>query len=319
MADFLPQPSFLSRLFCRAGVAGTGSSLCITCNLTPMMDIPENSNFMVVTLQAVDEEVLKYLINRSNVRTNFFIFCLILEGQGRVTINLKDFSLRKNDLLIIPPDATKDNIYISKNAFVKVIAYTSDFILPLSLPENFWEMAEYFSAKNIPIWSLQQKEIEKLAQLVDRMALQHENKENHPYAKEILSNYFMIFLLELAGLARIHSQPGNQRYSRKETLTIQFHGLAKKHFKEERSVQEYAARLFVTPRYLTETVKEVSGKTAGEVIDSFTVQEAKIQLINTTKSVSEIAEELRFSDQSSFGKFFKRHTGKSPKEYRAHA
>lgn len=277
----------------------------------------EKSNFTAVTLNFQNNKLLQELVTRSNVRSNFFIFCLITNGRSSVRINLKDFEVRKNNLLIIPPDATKENIFISHDAECKVIAYTSDFLIDLPLPENFWSMMDYYSAKNIPVWELQEEETQELKNLFSQIENYSEAVSTHLYGYQILQYAFMIFIMEVAALASTHSQPSNHRYSRKEVLTIEFYSLAKKQFKKNRSVQHFASLLFITPRYLTETIKEISGKTAGEVIDFFIIQEAKIQLTNTTKSISEISTELNFSDQSSFGKFFKRITGTSPTAFRA--
>lgn len=87
-------------------------------------------------------------------------------------------------------------------------------------------------------------------------------------------------------------------------------------FRSQRNVTAYADQLTLTSKYLTETVKEITRKTAGEIIDDFVILEAKLLLDNPALSISEIADELHFSDQSFFGKYFKRHTGFSPKEYR---
>ena len=69
-------------------------------------------------------------------------------------------------------------------------------------------------------------------------------------------------------------------------------------------------------KHLSTVVKEISGKTAGEWIDSLVVLEAKALLKSSELSIQEIADELHFANQSFFGKYFKHHTGMSPKEYR---
>lgn len=87
-------------------------------------------------------------------------------------------------------------------------------------------------------------------------------------------------------------------------------------YKEERSVSYYADKMFLTAKHLSTVVKEISGKTAGEWIDSLVVLEAKALLKSSELSIQEIADELHFANQSFFGKYFKHHTGMSPKEYR---
>jgi AraC-like DNA-binding protein len=74
--------------------------------------------------------------------------------------------------------------------------------------------------------------------------------------------------------------------------------------------------LYVTPKHLTETVKEMTGKTAGEWIDDAIILEAKVLLRNSGTGIAQVANLLNFPDQSSFGKFFKKHTGYAPTEFR---
>ena len=104
--------------------------------------------------------------------------------------------------------------------------------------------------------------------------------------------------------------------SRKEDLFERFIRAISESYKEERSVSYYADKMFLTAKHLSTVVKEISGKTAGEWIDSLVVLEAKALLKSSELSIQEIADELHFANQSFFGKYFKHHTGMSPKEYR---
>jgi AraC-like DNA-binding protein len=83
---------------------------------------------------------------------------------------------------------------------------------------------------------------------------------------------------------------------------------------EERSIGFYADKLCLTPKYLT--IKEMSGKLAGEWIDDYVMLEAKVLLKSTNMTVQQISERLNFTTQSHFGTYFKRLAGVSPKEYR---
>lgn len=85
---------------------------------------------------------------------------------------------------------------------------------------------------------------------------------------------------------------------------------------KERSVKFYADALHITPKYLSTIIKEISGKSAASWINDFVIQQSKILLKFSGKSIQEITYELNFSTQSFFGKYFKRHTGMSPSEYR---
>ena len=80
------------------------------------------TNFVAMTLDFSQEDLLAEMIQRSNLRTDFFVFSLLVKGSGKIRINLKEFILKKNDLLIIPPDVAKDNVELSNDAVLKVIA-----------------------------------------------------------------------------------------------------------------------------------------------------------------------------------------------------
>ncbi|MCH5229759.1 MAG: AraC family transcriptional regulator [Muribaculaceae bacterium] len=99
-------------------------------------------------------------------------------------------------------------------------------------------------------------------------------------------------------------------------LTEKFLSLVQQHFKKERFLDFYSSKLDVSTKHLSRTVKEATGFTAVDWIDRFVILEAKVLLKSTTMSIQQIADELSFPSQSFFGKYFKKHIGKSPKEFR---
>ena len=78
----------------------------------------------------------------------------------------------------------------------------------------------------------------------------------------------------------------------------------------------YASHLGLTPKYLSKLIKQVSGWSAPDWIDSFVILEAKNMLKYTDDSIKEIVFKLHFPNPSVFYKFFKAHTGMTPSEYR---
>ena len=85
---------------------------------------------------------------------------------------------------------------------------------------------------------------------------------------------------------------------------------------KERSVSYYAEQLCITPKYLSTTIKKVSGKTAFEWINEYVMEDVKRQLSFSGKSIKEIADYLKFPNISFFGKYVKTHLGVSPTEFR---
>lgn len=99
-------------------------------------------------------------------------------------------------------------------------------------------------------------------------------------------------------------------------MSDQFLTLAQKHFKQERFLDFYAQKLEVTPKHLSRTLKSQTGFTAVEWIERFVILEAKVLLKSSNLNIQQISDELNFPSQSFFGKYFKKLTGMSPKEFR---
>lgn len=104
--------------------------------------------------------------------------------------------------------------------------------------------------------------------------------------------------------------------SRSEVISERFLDLVKENYREQRVVAFYADKLCITPKYLSLSVKEATGKPALEWIDEYVSAEAKALLRSTDMTIDQIGEYLNFMSQSLFGKYFKRVTGMSPREYR---
>ena len=74
--------------------------------------------------------------------------------------------------------------------------------------------------------------------------------------------------------------------------------------------------MFISPNYLNDTMREVTGQSASEVIQDRIILEAKAQLVQTELTVNQIAYQLQFHDSSYFCRFFRKHTGVSPQVFR---
>ena len=103
---------------------------------------------------------------------------------------------------------------------------------------------------------------------------------------------------------------------RKEQIFRDFLTLLEQHFTQERSISFYADRMCLTPKYLSTIVKEVSGKHGMQWIDEYVTLEAKALLRDNSLSVKQVSDQLNFPSQSMFGRFIKKMTGYSPKQYK---
>jgi AraC-like DNA-binding protein len=141
------------------------------------------------------------------------------------------------------------------------------------------------------------------------------NTETH-FRAERIAYYFNLLAYEILAAFRKDIRKLNLKDSRKKELVLEFLNQLSLHSRKERSVRFYADQLSVTPDYLSKVLKEVSGMTTRDIIEESVVMEARTLLENTPMSISQISEHLQFSDQSFFGKFFKRKMKISPHAYR---
>ena len=108
----------------------------------------------------------------------------------------------------------------------------------------------------------------------------------------------------------------NVRTARSQAMVDQFIRLVTEYHTKEHYLAFYAAELDITPKYLSKLVRDITGRSAPDWIDSFLVLEAKNLLKYSDLAIKEIVFRLHFPDQSSFYKFFRLHTGMIPSEYR---
>lgn len=107
-----------------------------------------------------------------------------------------------------------------------------------------------------------------------------------------------------------------RKMTRQETMLRQFIDLVNEYGLKERNQKFYADRLCVTPSHLGFVIKQASGETVMTWINRNIIMHAKSMLKYSDKMIFEIADELNFPNPSFFNKFFKRHTGMTPKAYR---
>ena len=102
----------------------------------------------------------------------------------------------------------------------------------------------------------------------------------------------------------------------KMVLLRNFRQLIDKHFRTIKLPKEYADLLYVTPNHLNTLCRELMGKTAGDLIRERILLEAKRLLTNAGMTITEIAYDLNFQDNSYFNRFFKKNIGTTPDEFR---
>lgn len=139
-------------------------------------------------------------------------------------------------------------------------------------------------------------------------------EDNSPYRDKIIRSILQSMIYYIAGVVNLDKD--NHKRERKEELFSHFIQLIIKNYKKNKKLDFYAQQLFISPKYLSDIIKKISGQSAHEWIDRYILLETKILLRTSDKTIAQIADELNFPNNSFFSKYFKKHCGMTPKEYR---
>ena len=134
--------------------------------------------------------------------------------------------------------------------------------------------------------------------------------QSNPLTSMLL--FSALFLMVEREQAAHHTQ---QVSSRDSNTFHQFMNLVEQQFNTTRNAVDYAEQLFITYKTLNVLCKRVTGSTAKQLIDDYTILEAKRRLTLDKKSVQELAYELGFDEVTNFTKYFKKHTLMTPSQF----
>ena len=201
--------------------------------------------------------------------------------------------------------------------------FSEDFKgLAIILSKEFWDGFPFDNSLGFPLFrsirenpsiDLKQEELDSMTEyfrLMQRTIRKQENQNRTEAVKYLTIAFFYGFGYQY------HQIPEDLNKSKQDKLAEKFLQYVREDYKKHRDVGFYAEKICLTPKYLSKVLKQKSGKTAADWIEDHVILEAKALLKSTNKTIQQISDELNFPTQSFFGKYFKRHVGISPKEYR---
>lgn len=249
------------------------------------------------------------------VRLNALIIIITQQGYSDFNLDYIHNKTTTGQLTTIFPSHTVQLLDVSPDYKAKMIVLSKDFL-------NGWvekrapSMLNYLKLIKNPYTQLENNEMKVLIEGVYSLIRKMKDR-THFFQKEALQAGVIGFLIDLGNIL-MGKKDGlvNQTLTRKEELLNQFLELLFIHCKEEHQVAFYADKLCISPQYLSLILKERTSKSASRWIDEALMTEAKILLKSPNITVQQVANTLNFSDQSTFGKFFKKHQGISPLEFR---
>lgn len=237
---------------------------------------------------------------------------ICLKGTTSGMINLKRIETSSPGFIVILPDQILQYEHISEDFSALFIIMSNRFTESLNIDERF---PVFLSIQKQPYIALTNAQLEAITDYYMMLKRTVAQKSN-PYCLDILKYLIKAFFYAFGYDLHIRKQEGEGKKSKHQVLVEKFLNLVQLHFKDERSLEFYANKLYLTPKHLSKVVKENSGISASDWIDNYVILEAKALLKTTDMTVQQISDRLNFPSQSFFGKYFKRLEGISPSEYK---
>ncbi|SIQ84935.1 AraC family transcriptional regulator [Pontibacter lucknowensis] len=255
----------------------------------------------------------EHLFIRKPHKHDFYIILFVTQGQGTHTIDFKTYDVQPGNVFFLTPGQVH-SWELSSDADGLIIFFSQEFYAkeyPHRMPFEF----PFFNALLYnPVLRISQAHENTLMPILQ--LLQQEYRQNGLMRDVALSRYLDILLIELTRIFR----PGKAvkgTFAKDLALLQQLERLIDLHYKEQQPVSFYAERLHVTPKHLNDVCRNALNKTTKELIQDRTLLEAQRLLVHADLTSSQIAAELGYFDNTYFFRFFKKHIGCTPEQFRA--
>lgn len=228
---------------------------------------------------------------RYPVRFDECLVLLVRRGAMQLSLNLDTHDVRERSLLVVAPGSI---VCLSA-------AEPGADVACARIPAEYVPSADFCRQPCLELSDGEYALIEDYYSLAEKLA---SNKES-------LGALMTSLMYTVAAL-----QDGHAGSCEDNRVCGKFLELVREHHRSERGMAFYARELSLTPKYLSKLVKQASGRSGPQWIDSMVVMEAKHMLKYSRKSIGEIVAYLHFPSPGVFSKYFKTHTGMTPSEYR---
>ncbi|WP_080057983.1 AraC family transcriptional regulator [Spirosoma aerolatum] len=264
----------------------------------------ENFNQFIIAPLEYSWPVIKLPLPPS--RTSNHALIMVEHGEVNITVGHQAYTLRSKELVIVPalqiftlhsirPDSIGFMSFISQEL---LLGATSEF--------------DFLKLTGNPHINLSDQQAQFVSTLLHRLVIDYQ--ENGATKPELIRPYLLALFAEID---RAYVGPMATKTDVGERLVQRFMDLLTMRIRQTRLASQYADWLAVSPNHLNKVVKHRTGQSPSVWIDERVVLEAKVLLVQTELTVAQIAHEMGFPDQSTFGKLFRKYTELSPTQFRS--
>lgn len=265
-----------------------------------------------VNVESIEKTAIRFNGHiKPHLHSNLFQIIYIKSGNGQFKSEHNLLEINGPCIITIPENTLHEIYFYKETKFKgKVVTMATHMLEKLleELPNSLIKLSNSINHVNeIENYSENNELIKKIDSFLP---------VNGPRARIAINSYLTLLLLTLGRYDKLNT--ANQRKIKKQSYIYfrKFEQNIKETYSISKSINEYANDLRITSTHLNRICKANVGLTASQVIQNFIILEAKRNLNYTSHTISEISHLLNFNDLGYFCRFFKKCTGKRPKEYR---
>ena len=242
-----------------------------------------------------------------------FYFIALVTNAGKTQITYDNTSVTELNSFLVFQSPGLLYSFFRDNAASGYLIYFKKECFSFFKPE-FEKEFPFFDLLHTNFFKLNQSRFKEFTPLFEEVFAAYEKGNDQQHTVAALK--LLALLYELKDFATAFNQWEQGFTTPQQILLKKFIQLVNNYYLEKRTIEEYAELLFITPNHLSQSVKSASGKNALHFINERIMTEAKSLIQYTDFDIAQIAWQLNFSDPANFGKFFKRHAGLTPLEFR---
>lgn len=244
-------------------------------------------------------------------RARFYDGLLVTGGEIQRQVGLFSATLTPNTLLLTAEGMVTAVDHVSDDATGYYFLFERSFAVNTERAAQELADNSFFQPDRIPVLALTSDQTAFLDALLKLLQVETQQRPFTATAQALLT----ALLTKASDLHR--SQPAQATSSTSDArLTASFQKLVQQQFAQWHGTKPYADALAITANHLNRAVKRTTGQSASQYITDWLMLEACVLLKNTTLTITEIADQLGYTDPFYFGRSFRNQTGHTPTDYR---
>lgn len=231
----------------------------------------------------------------------------------RVRLNLSEYELGANDILVTLPNSIGECIEFSDNCRLVVLAFSGNGLSIDVNPQGAMQARRFLTEQ--ALLHISDEEMEEFLIIYHLMRKKIQDT-NYIFKRDVLMGYMQVLSCNGCNWMATHNQSKQIQVSNRQQMLFEsFLEHVRKHYTKHRTINFYADLMCITPKYLSQIVYKASGRYAGDWIRDYVILEAKALLKSGRYTVQQVSDLLNFANASFFGKYFKAVVGCSPRKY----